>query len=135
VTTEQICQAYGIEVFDYTGNRKGILVAGGTGLMLAIMDVVPIRYCIDGDSLNEKSDAISSAILLLARYAPPVFVAGWYTSKSPENMRAGVALAERHGLASNVLCYVGGDTGYLAKAQHTSLATYLDAARAQIGSP
>ena len=95
---------YGIEAFDYRRGKSAILVAAGTGLMLSIMDqCVPIRWCLDVDTLTvEQKARLPSWLQCVGNVTQFVAVAGWFSSTNPKPLAEAVSALR----PSKVVCYV-----------------------------
>lgn len=135
-TPEQIAALYNVTTYDYGPHHgQGVVVASGTGLMLAIMDQVPVRYCVDYDTAKEdKRCRIEDYMRLMARYAPPLCMVGWFTSTRPEAFQRGIAEVVADGHGDRVLCYSGGDVVRLREGQSVELGEYCARVRAWLAA-
>ena len=84
ITREKIDRGYRIECIDY-GPARGnwLLVAAGTGIMMATMDCEPrFRYCLDTDLLlrTPAVDRFGDWLALYERFVvSKVCAVGWYS--------------------------------------------------------
>ena len=81
----RVFRAYGLpELYDYERESSGLLIAVGSGLMLATMDAVPsLRYCTDiggGIPLPRLADAAH----WIGRLVPLVVVHAWFSISVPD---------------------------------------------------
>lgn len=84
----QASSLYRVPVIDYERiDASGLLVASGSGIMMAVMDAAPsMRWCVDFDSLPVDSN-LSSFLLLAERVADPIGICGWFTITHPDRVR------------------------------------------------
>lgn len=124
-------RAHGIAAFDYGGDRSPItLVAAGTGLMLAVMDHVSARWCLDVDVLTvEQKEKLPAFLEMAGAISHRVLVAGWFSTTSPVPL----ALAVRRVPRERLVCYVQfhgvGDDPFRDLRTATTLADFLHQAK------
>ena len=111
---------YGVPVIDYgrAHERQGILVSSGCGIMMAVMDQVPLRYCVDVDTLKTPSARLGDFLLMSEHVCPPVAVCGWFSLHDPRPLRAALAALLRP------IVYAGGGT-QLRDGQSASLGEFI----------
>jgi len=92
----QCARIAGVPIFDYGPDRgQGLLVAGGTGLMLSLMDQCrSLRWCVDYDLVADER-AKEWFLRLVDGEAWPLVVAGWWTVTKPGAIARGLS-ALRH---------------------------------------
>ena len=91
----------GVQLVDCGAERgHSLLLASGSGLMMAILDVVPeFRYCAELDRGGHGLDFA----LLVHRHVRAIGLAGWFSLTSPATFQA-IEAAELH---CPVLAYYG----------------------------
>lgn len=121
-TVAQAARLYGIEVaaeYDEPllgDRRRGVLVCSGAGLMMAIMDAAPLRWCVETDTQPKGCD-LPSFMEMVAGIAPPLAVAGWFSLSNPETLRAGIARVD----PARRVVYSGAGLAVLSADQHGEL--------------
>jgi hypothetical protein len=68
--------------------RRGVLVSSGAGIMSAVMDQVPFRYCVDTDELRGRLHWLADFMLMAYAVDPMLGVCGWFSYTDPEPLRA-----------------------------------------------
>lgn len=72
------------------GPRRGVLIGSGCGLMTAVMDQVPFRWCVDTDDLRGARGVQLASFMHMAAALGPLAVCGWFSYSDPEPLRAAV---------------------------------------------
>jgi hypothetical protein len=106
-TVALAARMYGFTLHDYGAHRSpGVLIASGSGIAMAIMDAVPLRYTVDidaawqSDTLAERTASFAE---MCARLSALVTLAGWFSLTDPapfERVRE---------ILPEALVYIGGD--------------------------
>ena len=105
-TVPMAAKFYRIPLVDYGQSRTGVLLGSGAGLMMAVMDQAPIRWCVDTDDLNLADPLVEERLTSFCRmaHAAPgggVSLVGWFSLHDPEPLRRALA-----GLEPTPLVYV-----------------------------
>lgn len=80
----KISKDYGIDIISYNRRSSGILICGGTGLMMSIMDQCPnLNYCIDFDQYRNHPKIESFLKICNSVFAPACY-AGWFFVTDPQ---------------------------------------------------
>jgi hypothetical protein len=90
VTPEQVGRLYGVELVDYGEHRgRGVLVAVGAGLMMAVMDGAPsLRWAVDTGTLRgRKATRLDEFLVAVEHAAKPVALAAWFSITDPTPIR------------------------------------------------
>jgi hypothetical protein len=95
-----IARGYGVdELIDYgPGRGNGLLLASGSGTMMAVMDLCPrLRWCFDID-VNQGA-RLGGLLTWASRLCSPICIAGWFSITSPAGLEAAIAeaLSETNG--------------------------------------
>lgn len=76
------------EIFDYGKERptaKGLLIAVGSGLLMASMDALPMcRYAVEYHGRSAQNPAYWDRLTLLAAQSDLIVVHGWFSISSPQ---------------------------------------------------
>jgi hypothetical protein len=91
-----IAKGYGVEeLIDYGhGRGSGLLIASGSGTMMAVMDLCPrLRWCLDID-VNRQA-RLGGLLAWASRLCSPVCIAGWFSITSPAGLEDAIAEAIR----------------------------------------
>jgi hypothetical protein len=82
LTVAQAARMYDVPLIDYGDLFRGVLIGSGCGLMMGLMDELPIRYCIDADTMRGREWRLVEFIRFAER-AEGVAVAGWFSYSDP----------------------------------------------------
>lgn len=87
-----VARAYGVaEMIDY-GRGSGLLLASGSGTMMAVMDLCPqLRWCMDID-VNRQA-RLGGLLAWATRFCSPICIAGWFSITSPAGLKVALAQA------------------------------------------
>jgi hypothetical protein len=104
-------RVYGIEVYDYERDGRGLLICAGSGLMLSLMDQCPgLRWCLDLDTLRPHQVAqLSPWLTCVHNVCELVAVAGWYSATNPKPLATALRRLARWRVACYVQCHIAGD--------------------------
>lgn len=87
-----IAKAYGVEQLVDYGRGTGLLLASGSGTMMAIMDLCPqFRWCLDID-VNQRA-RLGGLLAWASRLCSPICIAGWFSITSPAGLQTAIAEA------------------------------------------
>lgn len=107
MTPTALAQYFGFELHDYKRAGDSLLIASGSGLMMALMDSVPrFRWCIDIDShrdIAHRVPTFMSALDLNCQFKA-IGVAGWFSVDTPHTLRQGITKVTR----AHCIAYSGG---------------------------
>jgi hypothetical protein len=85
---------FGFDLHDYKRIGDSILIASGSGLMMAIMDAVPrFKYCIDIDNhrnINQRVPNYLTALDLNCKFSI-IAIAGWFSIDNPDMLQQGIS--------------------------------------------
>lgn len=109
---EAISEAYRIPLIDYGRDGDGLLLAVGSGMMMAAMDLLPrMRWCVDlggGQRFDGPNrNRLAEWLAWMNREADVVAVAAWFSVTDPRAIREALAVVTPGRLAvySNIdLC-------------------------------
>jgi len=88
---DKISEQYGIDIISYGRLSSGILICGGTGLMMGVMDQCPgLNYCIDFDAYRGRKN-IASFLRMVNSIFRPVCFGGWFFVTDPEPLLSAIA--------------------------------------------
>jgi hypothetical protein len=89
VILPRVCRAYGLpEPIEYPRGSAGLLLAVGSGLMMATMDAVPeLRWCIDIGG-GRDYPRLPDAAVWFDRLVPLIVVHAWYSITAPYALRS-----------------------------------------------
>lgn len=124
-TVEQAARLYRMPIVDYHRGR-GVLISSGCGIMMAVMDQVPFRWCFDTDRLDAGGLARLPDFAELAGAVTPIAICGWFSYSNP------APLAEAMRRAGSQLCYAG-HVRFGIEGEATTLEEFLERCRASIG--
>ena len=117
MTPTALAQYFGFELHDYKRAGDSILIASGSGLMMAIMDAVPrFRWCIDIDShrdITHRVPTLMSALDINCQFKA-IAVAGWFSVDKPHTLQQGISKVTR----AHCITYSGG-LGVFPNEHHT----------------
>jgi hypothetical protein len=90
---------YGIPAVEYQrarqpfdGFRRGLLVGSGCGLMMALMDALPFRWCVDADAVRGADrDYRLAQFIAMAHALEFAALAGWFSLTCPRALREAFA--------------------------------------------
>lgn len=85
-TPEIAARMYGLPpLIDYgSGRGRGVLVASGSGIMMAVMDSVPsLRWCVDVDAAYLRKPRLVEFVDLCLGIDSYVALAGWFSISDP----------------------------------------------------
>jgi hypothetical protein len=108
-----ISSAYLIPVIDYERCGNGLLIAVGSGLMMATMDLVAsLRWCVDvggGRRFVVDEGLLSERNLLvwMNREVDHVVVSAWFSVSDPRDLRDALRAVDE----AKVVCYSNVDLG------------------------
>ena len=81
---------------DGSGERRGVLLGSGCGLMMALMDTLPFRYCRDTDDIREILDTESfRSFCQMADEVEGIALAGWFSFSDPTPLVAAFRMLPR----------------------------------------
>ncbi len=134
-TVKLASRMYSIPLIDYCDgdalpDRWGVLFGSGCGLMMAVMDEVPFRFCIDTDTLDLRAPGRAYALAQFVTMAScvdegGVALVGSFSISDPAPLRQAFA-----GLARPGVVYVV-DVRLGVPGEVDSLGAFLAAARAR----
>jgi hypothetical protein len=113
----KLAKYFGFDLIDYDRSGDSILIASGSGLMMAIMDVCPrFKYCIDIDNFREIANRIPQLISAfdLNCEVNIIGIAGWFSIDNPEQL----IIAQKKIKQSECIAYSGG-YNYFINENHT----------------
>lgn len=120
---EMASRFYDVPLVDYGSERLGgVLLCSGAGLMMAIMDATPVRWCVETDTLRNSSH-LDDFMVLVAHSSPPLVVAGWFSLSSPDILRRGIAKIE----PERRCVYSGAGIAMLCHGQYDDLGRFIEA--------
>lgn len=120
-TIEQAARFYRIPLIDYSRGR-GVLISSGCGLMLAVMDQAPFRWCVDTDRLSAAEQDRLADFCTIASALEPIAVCGWFSYSRPAPLIAAVRAC------STPLSYAG-HIRFGVDGEHESLESFLYACK------
>lgn len=118
---------FGFDLIEYRRPAASLLIASGSGLMLALMDACPrFRWCLDIDTRRELGRRVPELLVAFDRNCgfDLIAIAGWFSIDAPSSLREGMARIK----ATPCIGYSGG-AGALP-GELPTLATFINAARA-----
>jgi len=101
-SVEQAARLYSVPLIEYPGCAGGVLLSSGCGIMLGVMDQLPLRWCSDVDQMPDAQRSRLPEFMQMASASGLVAVCGWFSHHSPEALREGVAR-----LGPKAPCYAG----------------------------
>jgi hypothetical protein len=112
-----IASAYLVPVIDYERDGGGLLIAVGSGLMLAVMDLVPtLRWCVDvgggrsfvlHEGLLMERNLLHEWLVWMNREVDHVAVAAWFSVTDPRHLKDALRALD----PARVVCYGNVDMG------------------------
>jgi hypothetical protein len=84
-----VASYFGFELFEYRRQGDAILIASGSGLMMAIMDICPrFKWCIEVDNFRNIANRIPNLINAfdLNCDIEIIGIAGWFSIDNPQQL-------------------------------------------------
>ena len=103
----KIANYFGFQLHDYSRTGDAVLIASGSGLMMAIMDAVPrFRYCIDVDNYRHITSRVPELISAIDLNCNQTLlgIAGWFSVDAPDQLCKGISKIKQTGYVA----YSGG---------------------------
>lgn len=116
---EQAAKLYGVPLVDLE-RGNGVLISSGCGLMMAVVDQVPFRWCVDTDKLTKAQQHALASFVELAAASGPVAVCGWFSYSDPAPLIAAIRACPKP------LAYSGGKR-FGVDGEHDSLERFVAA--------
>ena len=92
---ETLGKIYNVGIIDYKREGHGILMAIGSGFMMAVMDMCPkLRYCTDLSNFRNW-DGFQKWLVCMNWLADFIVVAAWYSISKPEKLRESLLLVKK----------------------------------------
>lgn len=107
VNPKFVASYFGFELFEYDRLADSILIASGSGLMMAIMDNCPsFKWCLEVDNFRNISHRIPNLITAFDKNCQLniIAIAGWFSIDNPKFLVEG----QKKILEKKSVCYSGG---------------------------
>jgi hypothetical protein len=103
---ERFASGYGVELIDYARPSRGLLIAVGSGLAMAVMDGAPsLRWSCEAGGPSGRR--LQNFLVAANRHCEPIAVAAWWSISQP----AALVEALRGVDAGKLLVYSNLDLG------------------------